>query len=216
MFQFNDGITPVLRRVPFSTIGGPVNPITLRQTNPLYPSLYIGEMPESKSIYALSTLVDLTQTALMPTKKTKKLMIEGPQKHSIDSIKEYFNVLVFGYYEYPESIESELISQFQLSQIPQNNLLTEDKTKIVDQKIISNFPKNLTSFDVNVNYNDLMQTIISFLTGVAVIAFVIYLSLRNKHNKNKIKSSSNFVTVGKICFDPKSIIGRGCSGIHRE
>ncbi len=212
MFQFNDGITPVLRRVPFSTIGGPVNPITLRQTNPLYPSLYIGEMPESKSIYALSTLVDLTQTALMPTKKTKKLMIEGPQKHSIDSIKEYFNVLVFGYYEYPESIESELISQFQLSQIPQNNLLTEDKTKIVDQKIISNFPKNLTSFDVNVNYNDLMQTIISFLTGVAVIAFVIYLSLRNKHNKNKIKSSSNFVTVGKICFDPKSIIGRGCSG----
>ena len=209
IFQFNDGITPALRRVPFSTIGGTVNPRHLRRSNPLYPSLYIGEMPESKSIYALSTLVDLSQTALIPTKKSRKLLIEGPDKQSIDSIKDYLNILVFGYYEYPEQKKTDLYSELLISQNTKNNLLTEEKAQV-----ISNMTPNGHNLDVNSSYVDALRTIVTFLTGVTMFAVIIYLNFRNnsKSNKKTKNSDPNAVIVGKIMFDTKAIIGRGCSG----
>lgn len=214
IFQFNDGVTPVLRRVPFSTIGGTVNPSNLRQSNPLYPSLYIGEMPESKSMYALSTLVDLTQTALIPTKKTRKFMIEGPNEQSIESIRDYFNVLVFGYYEYPDVMKTDLHSQLQISQTPRN-LLTQFIPKQEDKtRVIPNISPEVPKLDPNNNYMEALRTIITFLTGVIMIALIIYLNSRNwKSSKKQVtKTNQNSVIVGKIEFDTKEIIGRGCSG----
>ena len=214
IFQFNDGITPVLRRVPFSTIGGSVNPTNLQQSNPLYPSLYIGEMPESKSMYALSTLVDLTQTPLIPTKKTRKLLIEGPNEQSIESIRDYFNVLVFGYYEYPEIIKTDLHSQLQISQT-YRNLLIDAKGKPEDKpQVIPNLPLKVPNLDMNDNFMEALRTIVTFLTGVTLIAIIIYMNLRHwKSNiKDKTNTDSNSVMVGKIKFDTKAIIGRGCSG----
>ncbi|CAG2108280.1 unnamed protein product [Medioppia subpectinata] len=217
IFQFNDGITPVLRRVPFSTIGGTVIPRNLRQSNPLYPSLYIGEMPDSKSMYALSTLVDLSQTTLIPTKRNRKLLIEGPDKHkSINSIKDYFNILVFGYYEYPEVTKSQIYPQFQISQSP-HNLLTAHKAKhVTEPLIIGNTSFNTRDVDVIYNYEELLRTAITFLLGVTTIALSVYIVSRNsktdKNQKQNQNSDPNWVSVGKIRFEPKSIIGRGCSG----
>ncbi|CAG2162652.1 unnamed protein product, partial [Oppiella nova] len=215
IFQFNDGFTPVLRRVPFSTIGGTVNPRNLRQSNPLYPSLYIGEMPDSKSMYALSTLVDLTQTTLIPTKRNRKLLIDGPDKQkSVNSIRDYFNILVYGYYEYPELTKSQIYPQFQISQTPLN-LLTEQKSQpFREPLIISNSSIHSRNVDVNYDYADLLRTTITFLSGVTTIALIIYWKSRNsKQNKyQNTNSDTNWMSVGKIRFEPKSIIGRGSSG----
>ncbi|XP_054160435.1 serine/threonine-protein kinase/endoribonuclease IRE1-like [Oppia nitens] len=215
IFQFNDGITPVLRRVPFSTIGGTVIPRNLQQSNPLYPSLYIGEMANSKSMYALTTLVDLTQTPLIPTKKTRNLLIEGPDIfESIHTIEQYFNILVFGYYEYPRMRKNEIYPQFQISETPLHLLAQQKQTSVEEPLIISNISSNQDILDMKHIYIELLRTSMTFIVAVISVAVIIYWNSRYiKSNKehNKI-NDPNWTTVGKVKFETKAIIGRGSSG----
>ena len=229
IYQFNDGLYPVLRRVPFSTVGGPVSPKNIQQHNPLFPSLYIGEMATAqnnpvKSIYALSTLVDLKQTVLIPTKRKPNFArIEGPGDHKTleSALEEYFNILVFGYYEYPKVSPDKIMPQYQLSQTPKDNLLTaEDKPLIKVDRIITVTPKNVTNEVEAYNFEVWYLILALGSFGMTlIIAILLHLFFRRNSIAEKNKSQNEGptspngpVVIGKIMFDPKDIIGRGCSG----
>ena len=131
---------PVLSRIPFLTIGGFVN-VSNIQHNSLFPSVYIGELAASKSLYALSALVDYNLI-----RKDSDYLIEGPKEEgesngkssssSSSSANNFFQMA--GYYEFPKTTgvkftrirPAELIPAVPANVVPKEEKIEEKITVI--------------------------------------------------------------------------------------
>lgn len=211
---------PVINRIPFLTIGGFIN-ISNIQKNSLFPSVYIGELTESKSLYALSALVEYNQI-----RKDSNNLIEGPKDRRLEEMD------LAGYYEYPKSSEikfnpvktSELIHPFTHSTTrPTSELISSLITKrtngitenVIPPSIAGGLQDHLDNHTSLLN--NLIVLIISLIILIVVISLTVAYHLFKKRdstlsNCNDSKGSSNNMAIGKISYNCSDIIGRGCAG----
>ncbi|RWS13129.1 serine/threonine-protein kinase/endoribonuclease IRE1-like protein [Dinothrombium tinctorium] len=208
-------------KVPFTTIGEDFSkPNATKFNKNLYPSLYIGET-DSKSLYALTTLVDLEQTPILSSKIrfSSFPLLEGPndgvETDRFDT-KSFFNDFtyspIYGFYEYPDYSKSEVIPQLAIAQLPKNNLITQ-KLPTLSEGIQNSIIANPTNDDPNYEYqHSALFILLTTLVVMFSISCVLWAHKRRKQQPKKNFSSENFLTVGKISVNTKEIIGRGSSG----
>ena len=125
-----------------------------------YQSLYIGQSQDLKTVYTISTYVD-AEKPLISNKLRRVVfpLLEGPggkvsgdqksennseededkspqqpepQRPGARNSAEYFSLLVFGFYEFPEMTKNVISKQFALNQKPKDNLLGYDKIHSTD------------------------------------------------------------------------------------
>ncbi|XP_027195463.2 serine/threonine-protein kinase/endoribonuclease Ire1 [Dermatophagoides pteronyssinus] len=222
---------PIIHRVPFFTIGGFINTTNFFGTKPnLFPSVYVGELnSESKSLYALSALVETNQI-----RKDSDYLIEGPlQTGKFDN---RFNLLKYllGYYEYPKD------SNVKFSVIPRTQLISNVAYSIDDnninggggrssqlqiqdssnQKTLANLNDDATYYTYWVFNLIIMFLLLIIMAMLLPIFIMFYWDKRRIITDKKLLSSSsttttmndNQISIGKITFNPSQIIGRGCAG----
>ncbi|KAH7643782.1 serine/threonine-protein kinase/endoribonuclease ire1-like protein [Dermatophagoides farinae] len=213
---------PIIHRVPFFTIGGFINTTNFFGPKPkLFPSVYVGELSESKSLYALSALVETNQI-----RKDSDYLIEGPLPPG--KFDDRFDLLKYllGYYEYPKD------SEIKFSVIPRTQLISnvaysDGRTQVIDERLqIQDYSSNRKSSannDAIEYYTFWMFNLIILLVLLVIMAILVpilamfYLDKRNHINNDKktiILSTSNDsqISIGKITFNLSDIIGRGCAG----
>lgn len=210
MYQLTESSNfPILHRIPFLTIGDFINVSKFSQHNTLFPSVYVGELTQSKSIYALSALVEYNQI-----RKDSNYMIGGP---IIDNLEK--DLQLFGYYEYPKLSDikfsiiqkSELISY--IVQQASKAVIEQMNTPIVDQAMLPDYLNNYTSM-IN-NLITLVCLLISLIMVIPLTITIYYFFSNNSKNAPKNEpqdEQSNNIVVGKITYNPSDIIGRGCAG----
>ena len=203
---------PVISRIPFLTIGGFVN-VSNIQHNSLFPSVYIGQLTQSKSLYALSALVDYNQI-----RKDSDFLIEGPKENSPDEMS---NLHLAGYYEYPKATEikfnliqkSELISSI-INDVSKG--ISPTLGGVIPSVAGNNMAAQLDNYTSLLN--NLIVLIICLIILVIVVPFTItYHYLYKKettHNTitNTTKALTPSMLIGKISYNTTDIIGRGCAG----
>ncbi|KAF7492185.2 Syntaxin-18 [Sarcoptes scabiei] len=210
MFKLTENTNfPIINRVPFFTIGGFFNSSNLLRSR-LYSSVYIGELSQSKSLYALSTLVENQHI-----RKDSDYLIEGPDSFTsnvFDWIK------LKGYYEYPKE------STIKFNSIPSTQLLPSTQIS-EDAKIIYSKPNqaffleddSILSNSIQ-KYADWLYKLVVLLILLIVIIVVVplvtivYLQ-KNKESSKIFKNlTDKSIKIGKITFNPNEMLGRGCAG----
>ncbi|XP_053203718.1 serine/threonine-protein kinase/endoribonuclease IRE1-like [Panonychus citri] len=224
-----------IRRIPFSTVGSSLrgyleatfNDDGTKSRAKLFPSLYIGESASTRSIYALSSYVDVSETSLfsISSKKPPLPLIEGPlggepnkanQDGGKSLLNDYINMLLFGFYEYPGYTKVKFSPQFALQHIMVSNLITNSKNandytltreplpaiEDVKKQIKKDFSCEYSFFE------PLLESFFTLIIFAAGTSIVLYILIKRKtHSIDKTIKS-----IGKISFDPKNIIGYGSSG----
>lgn len=220
MYQLKENSNfPILHRIPFLTIGGLVNIKNFSHHNSLYPSVYIGQLTESKSLYALSALVDYKQI-----RKDSNYLIEGP---STDLAKD---IEIFGYYEYPKVSDTKF-EAIQKSELI-SSIVQQASKAVIEQLDIPSLGQNILP-DYLDNYNSLVNNLIYLVCSLIALVIVIPLTITYYYwwSSSSSKSSANPETttttavnpiqshtdsknikIGKISYNTTDIIGRGCAG----
>ncbi len=173
---------PVLSRIPFLTIGGFVN-VSNIQHNSLFPSVYIGELAASKSLYALSALVDYNLI-----RKDSDYLIEGPKEEgelngksssssSSSSANNFFQMA--GYYEFPKTtgVKFTRIRPAELiPAVPANVVTKEEK---IEEKItvIQPLPQQQQLLPDNTNIVGSLASQLDIYTSWVINLFVVVVVL---------------------------------------
>lgn len=206
MYKMSDNSNfPVISRVPFLTLGGFIN-ITNVQHKSLFPSVYIGELAQSKSLYALSALVDFNQI-----RKDSDYLIEGPTEDNHDLMD---NLPLHGYYDYPKEL-----SKVKFNPIRQSELLTSiiRASSEMNGELIPKFNGNNLVNHLD-NYTSMLSNIIVLLICLILLVIAIPVTIAFQYVRKKdIKPNQTTlidknITIGKISYNPGDIIGRGCAG----
>ncbi|KAI1304172.1 Serine/threonine-protein kinase/endoribonuclease ire-1 [Halotydeus destructor] len=214
MYQYNEGQAGLMRRIPFTTIGDPLNRPFTESLDTLFPSLYIGESETTKTAYAISSFVDLKDTKVLSARQrlSSLPLIEGPvnainEGHSTKD--QYFRFIVFGHYEFPAFSSAEYSSQLTLNQLQQNLLAGKDKIDLPKIIAVNNQSKRDQDDNLDeVTHNLLPLFAIALMTVASSLAFALWFRFRSR----RTMVNKNLVVVGKIAFDSKAIIGRGSAG----
>ncbi|OTF75545.1 serine/threonine-protein kinase/endoribonuclease IRE1-like protein [Euroglyphus maynei] len=212
---------PIIHRVPFFTIGGYINTTNFFGAKPnLFPSVYVGELSESKSLYALSALVEMNQI-----RKDSDYLIEGPLPPG--KFDERFDLLKYllGYYEYPKDSDikfsviprTQLISNVAYSDGRSKMVMTDERLQIQDYSSNRKTPVNNDAVEYYTFwvFNFIILFLLLVIMAMLLPIFVkFYWDKRLHHRKTMILSTSNDnqISIGKITFNPSQIIGRGCAG----
>lgn len=209
---------PVISRIPFLTIGGFVN-VSNIQHNSLFPSVYIGELTASKSLYALSALVDYNLI-----RKDSDYLIEGP-KEGDQNLANIFQMA--GYYEFPKTtgVKFNRIRPAELIPATPKEEVVEvihpalppahDSTSTVGA--LANQLDIYTSWVINLVIV-VISLMLLILVALSIIAYkYVYRSAETRNspavNQSKSNGGANAnVSIGKISYNVGDIIGRGCAG----
>ena len=232
IYSFNSGTGyNELRRVPFSTIGSSLKSYLSEKINPkplpskIYPSLYLGQSQATNSIYALSSYVDVSQIPILSSRHKNYALpfIEGPHNwpqnsegNSDDKEKSFekncLNMLIFGFYEYPDYSQVHLIKQMTIGHLADSRLLTHLKLGLTQE----HQPLLITNEDKNQNLQPYITYIFEPFKLLEIIALFLLITtsllLTIIYYQKRNTKSSNLKVVGKISFDSKDVIGRGSSG----
>jgi serine/threonine-protein kinase/endoribonuclease IRE1 len=118
----------------------------------------------------------------------------------------YFNLLIFGFYEFPDLTKTVIAQQLELNQMPKNNLLNYEREESGDtiqvmegtfDQIRSNFGEFLL-LDQNLIVNTQFLYDIVILICILIVTFVVaifFLSFRFKKSSFSSLSSSTFSTA---------------------
>lgn len=223
----------------------------------MYPSIYVGKSSNLKTIYTISSFVGMEKQLISPKLRRIVLpLIEGPrneasgedekqnsdqaenEKSSYDS--SYLNLLVFGFYEFPDFSNIQILPQLVLNHF-RNNLLNNDQEKpLIDQTNTSGKIYGPLSYeDTVMNVQFFIDFVIIFFSTICVTLITAYI-IHNKFvstkptgspalnddlstsvaTSNGSNSTSNtasnaidgWKTIGKIAFNQNHLIGRGSSG----
>lgn len=195
---------PLVHQVPFFTIGGFINTSNIFFVNSLSPSVYIGELFDSKSLYAISTLMENNQI-----RKNSDYLIEGPQ---IDFLRQFNLREYLGYYEYPKE------SKVKFNKISNTNLISSSKyflNNIIPKDLVLPFIEefNKAKFE-NIENNTLIlkNLIMVLIFLILLLIFVSMIIIFYLNKRNRKLPDNNKINIRKISFNPTDIIGRGCAG----
>ena len=202
---------PILNRIPFLTIGGFLNVSDFFHLHSLFRSVYVGELAQSKSVYALSALVEYNQI-----RRDSDYLIEGPKDNSLDQM----NKLHSGYYEYPKLSDitfnlikkSELISFFSSSSSSSSLSFHGISSEIINPTLNPRVSGKKITDDNYILMNDFQILVFILVNLVIIILIVCYYILYKKNVSSLLQNVDKNITIGKISYHPTDIIGRGCSG----
>jgi serine/threonine-protein kinase/endoribonuclease IRE1 len=221
MFEFDETGVKATKKVPFTTVGDP--DIALSHNS--VPSLYIGESPQTRQAYALSALVPFEMRLLSRKRNRPSLpLIEGPNegvektkkkrlKRQHSRIEEYFQMLIYGYYEYPEYSRADFSSSLLLKQMEKNLLPAPAPTAQVGKMTRSTESVKLPFFGDESEEERLEQvysSVIYFCSAIFFTAGIIVLD--HFYTLKGNKGNTDVISVGKITYKSQDIIGRGSAG----
>ena len=227
MFEFDETGVKGTKKVAFTTVGDP--DIALTQNS--VPSLYIGESPQTRQAYAISALVPFEMRLLSRKRNRPTLpLLEGPleghphqhgkegdkkrklnRQHS--RIEEYFQMLIYGYYEYPEFSKEDFSSSLLLKQMDKNLLPAPAYPVIVSNEGVTKLPFHDKETEED-KLEDVYSSMMYFYTAVFVTAGLIVTAhfLNVKLRKPLPAVNTDLISVGKITYKSQDIIGRGSAG----
>jgi len=230
----------------------------------MYPSIYVGKSTDLKTLYTMSSYVGMEKQLISPKLRRMVLpLIEGPtveegaennNSSNEDESKteeknteeqpttyesSYLNLLVYGFYEFPDFANIQILPQLVLNQFRNNLLNNGEQPNLIDQTNNSDRTQNTLPYETGsvMNVQFFLDFLIIFFTTIGAALVVSYI-LYNKFNVSKkskfdskssstsaadtfSNSSSNnsstvtadgWKSIGKISFNQNHVIGRGSSG----
>lgn len=225
----------------------------------MYPSIYVGKSTDLKTLYTMTSFVGMEKQLISPKLRRMVLpLIEGPVNDDNENSNEnsnssdnkatgdetssayesnYLNLLVYGFYEFPDFANIQILPQLVLNHFRNNLLNDEEKPNLIDQANNSDRTSGTLPYEGSVmNVQFFFDFLIIFFTtiGVTLItSYVIYNKFVNPKDskidhKASLKSAADTLTsnnasnnnatadgwkvIGKISFNQNHVIGRGSSG----
>lgn len=220
----------------------------------MYPSIYVGKSSNLQTIYTISSFVGVEKQLISPKLRRIVLpLIEGPRNEGSEPSGEpsgaedeksydsgsYLNLLVFGFYEFPDFSNIQILPQLVLNHFRTTLLNTDEEKPLIDQMNTSGKIYGPLSYeDTVMNVQFFIDFVIIFFSTIGVTLVTAYII----HNKfvtgNQAESSTaksddsanssagassgagnltvntidGWKTIGKIAFNQNHLIGRGSSG----
>ncbi|XP_073976983.1 serine/threonine-protein kinase/endoribonuclease Ire1 [Rhodnius prolixus] len=188
----------------------------LKEYDTLQSTLYIGKYDHG--IYALPSLVDKSVVVVPDNAFPKRLLLGGPESN------EEFNAVVLGHYKFSSVSQTQLLLTGRSDPIIPTNISSFNYTKkgnMVPQQ----------SSEINVNWNlsseSKILAIIVGLLSLFVVGMFMYIMAQVRDIKlssqgssgtdstktaSYIQTQQGIISVGKISFDTRQVLGKGCEG----
>uniref|UniRef100_A0A224X6K4 non-specific serine/threonine protein kinase n=1 Tax=Panstrongylus lignarius TaxID=156445 RepID=A0A224X6K4_9HEMI len=181
----------------------------------LQSTLYIGKYDHG--IYALPSLIDKNVPVVPDNSYPKRLLIGGPENN------EEFHAIILGHYKISSVSKTQLLLTGRTDHIIPTNITSFNYTK--KGKIPIEQP------EVNENWNFSSESkilaVVVGLLSVFVVGMFMYImaqvrdikqssqgssGVHSTSNSSYVQTQQGIVTVGKISFDTRQILGKGCEG----
>ncbi|KAK9500618.1 hypothetical protein O3M35_001853 [Rhynocoris fuscipes] len=183
----------------------------------LQPTLYIGEYDHG--LYALPALVDHSVSIVPDNSYPNRLLIGGPENN------QEINRIILGHYKISSVSKTQLLLTGRSDTVIPSNKTSFNYTK--KETLVTQQP------EVKINWNFSSESkILAVIVGILsifVVGMFMYIMAQvrdikqssqgssgqyytTKGNLSYVQTQQGIITVGKISFDTRQILGKGCEG----